>query len=276
MNFFRESYKYTFKNIIKLMVFLLPVSILMGLINPFKTISFLWNLKSTTISSYADFLKGSFSINWVYLVGVIVAGILLVISVSVALSGVDYHMRTGKFSFVNSFKRMNYFLVPVTTLFIIFVVFSAVILFLMPAICYFIHYFVAGNGAIPTRFSYTITLLIYLVGNLVIFMFLAVVLNAINLVSLSGYNVKSALSNSLSLLEGKFVKFMGAIMSPFIVIIPITILCDGLKLFPIIAIVLFALFLSYIVSLSLTTYFEFTKIPRKDNKPAGYFGSRGE
>lgn len=255
---------------------MLPVSILIGFLNPFKTISFVWNLKNIQISSFVDFLNGTFYLNWIYLLGIIFAGILLVLTLSVILSGVDYHMRTGKFSYKNAFKRMHYFLLPVISLFAIFAVFSAIIIFLMPAISYFIHYFFAGLGASPTNVSFAITVFIYVVGYLLIFMFLSIILMAINLISLNGYSVKGALSNSLSLLEGSFFKFLFALLTPYVLVVPVVILSNSLSVYPLFSILLFALQFGYIVSLSMTAYFEFTKTARKDNQPAGYFGSRGE
>ena len=153
---------------------------------------------------------------------------------------------------------------------IIFLLICAVLVFLIPAVNYFIYYMTSAHGQIMTKLTFVLCLVVTLLFSGVAFVFLTIFLNAVNFVAINNYSLKSALSLALSQLEGKFFKFFVNLILPYVIIIPATFFTNAFAFYPVIAAVLFACQLSFSLSLCMITYFNLTKTQRKDNV-SGYY-----
>lgn len=264
MNFIKDSFKYCYKHFLQLIVFVLPASVLLGLANPYRTISFFTNYPAIKVNSYLDMLNGMISFHWLDYVFGVTGVILLIFTISVFLAGTEYHLRTGKFSFKQSFKRFGNFFWPAVVAGLAFSVFMIILCFLMPAITYFIHSIVSRAGLVPTKLTISLVALVYITGYIIALLFLTVLLVAVNMMSINGYNFKSALSNSVGLLENNFSKMFFTLILPFAVMIPAVYFTSNFPWYPVVAIILFALQVVYTLSLSIVSFFKLTNTPRKD------------
>lgn len=271
MNFIGNTFKYGTKNFFKLFALVLPASLLIGLLNPYRVISFLTNYKSMPIDSYFDMLSGFLSYQWFdYLLG-LVAIILLVFTLSVSFSGVEYHMKSGKFSYAQAFKRQSNYIYPIISLLSIYIAFMAISAFLQPALGYLAHVAISGNGSVPTKITYFIVVSIYFVGHLICYMFGALLLLALNMLALNGHTFKSGISATLGLIEGRFLKFFLALVVPFALVVPVVVLTCNYSFYPAISVVLFLIQLLYTISLTMSSYFSLSGVARKDLRDNTYF-----
>ena len=270
MSFIKDSYKYFFQNFFRLFIICLPVSVLVGFFDIYRPISFFKACLSQGFTSYWEMFHAFTQISWVAL-GTFIAFIpLLIFTISICLAGEECHMRTGKFSFKNAFKRSVYYFVPVLSLVLIFIVICAVLVFLIPAVNYFLYYLLSGSGNVMNKTTFIACLAITLLFCALAFVFLTIFLNAINFITINNYSIKSALSLALSQLEGKFFKFFVNLIVPYVIIIPVVFLTNSYVFYPIIACVLFAAQACFSLSLCMVTYFNLTGTQRKDNNK-GYF-----
>lgn len=270
MNFIRDSYRYLFKNFFKILLLVLPVSALVGFFDIYKPISFFETCKETAFTSYWQMFSSFVNLNVLSLVTFLIFIPLIIFTISVCLAGEESHMRTGRFSFKTAFKRSVYYFFPVFSLALIFILICAAVVFIVPAVDYFIYFMLTGSGEIMTRTTLLLCVIVNAVFGLVVFVFLSIFLNAINLISINNYSLKSSLSNTLSLLEGKFFKFFFNLILPYMVIIPVVWFTNSLVVYPLVASLLFAIQLAFTLSLSMVTYFNISGTQRKDNI-GGYF-----
>lgn len=270
MNFIRDSYKYFFKNFFRLFLICLPVSFLVGFFDIYRPVSFFEACLGRGFDSYLDMLRAFVNVSWVSL-GTFLAFIpLICLTISMCLAGEEAHMRTGKFSIKNAFKRSVYYFLPVLLLTFIFIFICAVLVFLIPAINYFIYFMLSSHGAVMNKTTFVVCLAVTILFSSVAFVFLTIFLNAVNFVTINNYSLKSGMSLALSQLEGKFFKFFINLIVPYVVIIPVVFFTNSFGFYPVIAAVLFAMQLAFSLSLCMVTYFSVTGTPRKDNIK-GYF-----
>lgn len=270
MSFVKDSYKYFFKNFFRLFILALPVSVLVGFFDIYRPISFFEACRNSSFASYWDMFSKFVNLNWVSLATFLAFIPLVVLTISVCLAGEEFHMRTGKFSFKKAFKRIWYYFIPVLLLTLLFIIICAAIVFLVPAINYFIYYMTSASGNVMNKTTLVLCLAVTLIFGAIAFVFLTIFLNAVGYIAINNYSVKSALSFSLSQLEGRFFKFFINLLVPFVLIIPVVWLTNEFSFYPAIAAVLFDLQLTFSLTLSMVTYFSLTGTQRKDNT-TGYF-----
>ncbi len=271
MNFIGNTFKYGTKNFFKLLLLAIPASIFIGFLNPYRVVSFLASYKQTPVDSYFDMLNGFLSFNWMdYLLGAL-ALILLLFTLSVSFSGVEYHMKSGKFSYGQAFKRQGNYIYPIISLLAIYAVFLTISSFLQPALGYLAHVAIGSSGSAPTKIAYSVVVAIYVVAFIINMMFGALLLLALNMLALNGHSFKSGVSATLGLIEGRFMNFFFALILPYVVIVPVVMFTYSYSFYPAISIVLILLQLIYTISLTMSSYFSLSGLTRKDERDKTYF-----
>lgn len=138
MDYLKKTLDYLFlygkgKRFFLLWLFFLPTCLLVGLFFPTsKYVDILFSFRTATYPSFSAFWLDSFNSAWWALVGLAIAFVLFLLSVSYVSAIITRHIRIGKLAFPNFFRAVNnnFFSAIAVTAFFLLVAFVAHLVFI--------------------------------------------------------------------------------------------------------------------------------------------------
>jgi len=138
MDYLKKTLDYLFlygkgKRFFLLWLFFLPTCLLVGLFFPTsKYVDILFSFRTATYPSFSAFWLNSFNSAWWALVGLAIAFVLFLLSVSYVSAIITRHIRIGKLAFPNFFRAVNnnFFPAMAVTAFFLLVAFVAHLVFI--------------------------------------------------------------------------------------------------------------------------------------------------
>jgi len=146
MNYFKEIWKYYFKNLAWLLFFVFIPVLFMGLIlHPFKMIEFLAFYPSRPYNGFGDFWDSVFNAGILQIMCLIAGVVVLVVAVCLLFGAIEKHFKTGKVSLVNDFS-LNSNLPSVAKLLLLTIGICLLVNFISLILIYVMHFIFAVDG----------------------------------------------------------------------------------------------------------------------------------
>ena len=266
MKYIKSALSYLFKNF--LYVFLLalvPAGFIGGLLNPFKTFSFMTDYSKINVKSFGDVFNSLIDFNWLPILLSVLALLVLAISVSLIIGQMENHLRCGKLYFKNMFQYVNNNIVVVVSNFLLLILIWFVLQFFLSVFVFLNHLIFSGLNNLPNVATIVIAVILCAVKFVLFIQVALILLLSMPNMLISGYPIKQSISNSIKLINKNNLKLMLAMVLPFIIIIPLACLLKGgwSYLTNILGILILII---YTCPLIMTSYFELSGTPRYDNR----------
>ena len=275
MIYVSKTFSYMRKSFWLLALISLVPALLLGLfVRPMGFISFVPDYASTTVTSYADIAWLIFDrYATVYVYPIVLIFVTLVICMSLALSVIEKHFRTGRLMFKAPLQDINSSLFP--TLKMLSVITAAYLLykFILSGLVTLLHFLISGSGA-PN----TVTIVIVAVVVVALFflmMFFAVpVLLWTPLMLTFGYSFADAFIAASRMASKAFWKLFLALVLPFVAVILVQCVLELLPLhiaaLKAVAAVMYLFVIMYMSALMMVAMFDLTELERRDVKDKYY------
>jgi len=260
MEYVKNVLGYYFRNFLYLVSFAVLPAIFVGLLlKPFGMFEFAFEYHNLTLQNFGDFFVNIFFGDWWSLLYLAIGLILIIICTSLMLGFIESHFRMGRPAWVNSFSLNNNVLgVAKSTIALFFILF--VVEIVLTLLMLFVH-FLSGGNAVSIVFNYLLC-----IGLCVL---LARCFN------LFGYATIDMLINSAPLLVGmsnasravstKGNKIWLIETIGFLICFAIMQLFTAINLAMIGNIISVLLIMPLICVNSMTLFFDWNDLPRKDN-----------
>lgn len=271
MTYVAKTFSYMKKSFWLLALIALVPAVLFGLfVRPLGFITFVPDYATTTVTSYADIawlIFDRYAITYVY--PIIIIFITTVVSVSLALSVIEKHFRTGRLMLKAPLQDINSSLFP--TLKTLAVVTGIYLLwkFILSGLVTLMHFLISGSGTPNSVTVIVVSVLIAAVFLVTVFFGVPTLLWA-PLMLTFGYSFVDALIEA-SRMSGKANwKLFAAFIFPLVIIILLQCILELLPI-PIVAMkaiaAVFYLFLiMYLSALMMVAVFDLTELERRDIK----------
>lgn len=267
MKFFKLGTNYWFKNIGYISLLWVIPAVFAGLLcGPYQIIQFINYYPKTQISSFGDIFNILMPIGWLRLLVVIGAIALVSIFLSMTIGEMERHMRSGKFSFKNIFAFINNEILVVFVNIVLLVIIYFILTFILGSILFLFHLIFSGLTNIPTLLNSIVAIVLCCV--IIVLYTLAVALFLINIPNMitNGYSLKEGISSTCQLISKKTFKILLAYVLPYVIIIPFVCGLANTSIIWIPNIICTFLQWSYYSSLTMTSFFELSNLPRYDNR----------
>lgn len=262
--FIKDTFKFIIKNPRLILPVLVPAAFLGVFSSPSAVVPFIFDYRPGGLQSLAGAFAMLSPIQ--YPIWLLLLIPVTFVFCAAALGLAEHKMRVGNYGFRGFWQRMNFGVTAILVPFMLAAALYAFWLFLSSCILVFIEYIfftLAGSAAASTTLVILFTVLLYI---LLILMFTFILLWA-PVILVSGYGITDSWYYQLKLITGKIFKFALAAALPFFinsaVITTSRIFLTGAAM-AIVNVVCFAFLIIYLISLSMTAYFNLSKTPRKD------------
>lgn len=266
MKYVKNSLSYIFKNFLYIFLLaLVPAGFVGTLLSPFKIFEFMTNYSGIVVNNFGDIFYALVNFKIVPIILTILGVAVLAIFVSLTIGQMENHMRSGKLNYkgMSQYINNNILVVAINLCLILLVWFA--LQFLLSAILMLIHLIFSGIGNTPTVANIVVAIIISAFKFALFLQLTAILFLTIPNMLISGYPTKQAISNAIKILNKNNFNFLLAMLVPFVVIIPLACVLKG-NLVYITNIIGTLILFMYYTSLSMTSYFELSSIPRYDNR----------
>lgn len=266
MKYLKNSLSYLFKNFLYIFLLaLVPTAFIGGLLSPFKLFEFMTNYSGIVVNSFGDIFYALVDFKALTIFFAFLAVIIVSIFVSLAIGQMENHMRSGKLNYKSMSQYLNNnILVVILNIAMIWLIWF-VLQFLLSAILMLLHIIISGIGSAPNVGNIVVAIIFCALKFAIFVQLTAIIFLTIPNMLISGYPTKQAISNSIKILNKNNFKFLLAMIIPFVIIIPMACLLKGSLCYITNVFGTLILFMYY-TTLSMTSYFELSSIPRYDNR----------
>lgn len=267
MKYFKLAFKYLFKNVGYIsLIWLLPALFLGFFCGPFRIIEFMNLYPTTTIAQFSDIFKILMPTDWLAILLSILAVLLVSIFLSMVFGEMESHMRSGKFRFKNLFAYVNNDILVVFANIVFLAIIYVGIMLIFGSIAFLLHLVMSGLAGVATTLNIIITIVLA-VCVLVLYTFLTSVflINIPNMIT-NGYSLKEGLSSTIQLIGKSGFNILIGYLLPYVVFIPfVSLLCKTNASWVANVVCVFLQY-AYYSSLTMTSFFELSNLPRYDNR----------
>lgn len=272
MRFVTETFKYWKKSFFLLALIAAVPAIALGLFfRPLTELTFIGAFAETDIRSIKQVFEAIFEGGYRRIWPLPVAFVALVLSVSLGLSVIEKHFRTGQLRVKAPLKEINNSVFPVLINMLILT--GIVILWkLILAGVVALTHFIMQRGGPPGAANIVVTA-VFSVGLFVLVCFLAIpIILWTPIMLVYGYSFLDACMASVKLVSGHTGNLLIGIMLPFTVVTIAEYLLFYLRLPSFVSIivncVLYLLLIVYFITFAMTAVFDLSKMERRDVKRA--------
>lgn len=271
MNFIKKTFGYISRNILRLILMAIVPAVVLGFFaRPSNFIVFLTKYKPADIVTYGDMLELVRPVNNMIWMLVIVPVCFICIGLMYGL--LEHHMRMGRFGGRNIFYRLNYGLGAIAVPFLVMLVIYIAWIYLTISVLYLSHYiFYVQIGSSAAAIALAAVISVGMQWLLLFFVSLVLIWPPV--LQISGYGFADSWYYQLKMLSGNQLKFQFALLIPIVINAVIVIIFElfvAPRFMVYIYMLCFLFLLIYLVSLSMTAYFEITGTERKDIKKKYY------
>lgn len=264
MRYIKLTAQYMYKNILYISLVMLVPSLIIGMLTePCSMIKFFAEFNQNELVTFGDIFLTQSELNWKsLLIGLLLAPIVMIF-ISMLCGLESKHMRWGILSADGLWKRVNNNFLPVFKLSILFLL-SMELYALICSAFTFLWVKVIRNAAA----SLAVTIVTNVLLGLVLFAVMLLLILALPIMSITGFNMRKALGESIVLLKGKFFKIVFAVVVPLIVpyIIMAVLASFGFWWRIFINTILYMFIIPYIITLMYVSYCDIADIDREDLK----------
>ncbi len=265
MNYLKDVLLYYGKNFVYMLIFCISPAVFIGLLmQPFALFEFLAKYPSLTINNFGEFFLSVYNLEWLDILWIILAFVLLVIAISLLLGFLESHFKTGKHNLVNDFSlNSNVLSVMKITFLLAIVIFviNLILIFLM-----FLVHVIFNNFGASTTASIIINYIIVVAGMFPIArMFTMFTLTGIEML-INGSPMNVSFSDSTHAVARNGVKIFVVEAVLFLVLFGLTIGLTYAGLTWLGNILGLILFLPIECILGMTVFFEYNNITRYDKR----------